>query len=60
MRRSIVAAVDIPEGVKIERWMLAYKRPGTAISPARLAEVLGQQAARTIPEDTLIEFEDLR
>src|SRR5208282_950041 len=33
-RRSIVAACVIPQGAVITREMLAFKRPGTGISPA--------------------------
>lgn len=53
-RRSIVAAVDISEGIEITREMLTFKRPGTGISPKDINLVLGKKAAVDISEDTLI------
>lgn len=53
-RKSIVAVVDIPRGTVIAREMLAAKRPGTGMSPARMEEVLGRTAATDIIADTLV------
>lgn len=53
-RRSIVAACNIPEGTCIERDMLAFKRPGTGISPSRIDEVIGARAASDIMEDAVL------
>lgn len=53
-RRSIVAAVDIPAGVKITREMLTFKRPGTGISPQNINEVLDKVAIIDIAEDTIL------
>ncbi len=53
-RRSIVSAVDIPEGAVITEDMLTFKRPGTGISPARIAEILGRTATVMIEEDTIM------
>jgi sialic acid synthase SpsE len=58
-RRSIVALVDIPRGETIKRDNITFKRPGTGISPALLETVLGRTAKRDIPEDALIEWEDV-
>ena len=58
-RRSIVARTTIASGTPIVPDLLAYKRPGTGIPPSRLGDVLGRRATRTIPADTLIQFEDL-
>lgn len=58
-RRSIVARSTIPSGTPIAQDLLAYKRPGTGIPPSRLADVIGRRTTRTIPADTLIQFEDL-
>jgi N-acetylneuraminate synthase len=58
-RRSIVAARTIPAGVVITREMLAYKRPGTGISPAQWKNLLSKRAVREIQFDTLIAMKDL-
>lgn len=58
-RRSIVARSTIPSGTPIAPDLLAYKRPGTGIPPSRLGDVIGRRTTRTIPADTLIQFEDL-
>lgn len=56
-RRSIVSAIDIPEGAIIAREMLTFKRPGTGISPQNMDKVVGRVAAKHIPEDTTIKTE---
>ena len=38
---------------------LSVKRPGTGISPAMLAQVVGRSAAQDIPSDTVITVEML-
>lgn len=58
-RRSIVAACTIPSGATVTREMLAFKRPGTGISPAQWKTVIGKRAVREIPADTLINLKDL-
>ncbi|MFQ5767507.1 MAG: N-acetylneuraminate synthase family protein [Acidobacteriota bacterium] len=58
-RRSIVAARDIPAGAVLNREMLAFKRPGSGISPGDLAWVIGRQTTRPLPEDTVITQRDL-
>lgn len=58
-RRSIVAACAIPVGTTITREMLAFKRPGTGISPAQWRTVIGKRTVREIPSDTLINLKDL-
>ena len=59
MRRSIIAASDIPAGKIIEERDLSAKRPGTGISPDRAAELIGKKAVRDIEADTLISFDDI-
>ncbi len=59
-RKSIVAARAIRGGTRITADMLALKRPGTGLPPDALELVVGQTAAREIPEDTLVEWEMLR
>jgi N-acetylneuraminate synthase/N,N'-diacetyllegionaminate synthase len=58
-RRSIVAACTIPQGTVITREMLAFKRPGTGISPGEWKNLLGKRTVREIPFDTLIAIGDL-
>lgn len=53
-RKSIVAVTDIPAGTAIDVGMLAMKRPGTGISPARLQELIGRRAAVDIAADTVL------
>ncbi|HEY3974982.1 MAG TPA: N-acetylneuraminate synthase [Candidatus Sulfotelmatobacter sp.] len=58
-RRSIVAARTIARGEVITREMLAFKRPGTGISPADWKKIVGRSAAREICFDTPIAAGDL-
>lgn len=53
-RRSIVAAVDIPQGMIITAPMLTFKRPGTGISPMYLEEVIGKKAKSAIGADVTL------
>lgn len=57
-RRSIVAAVNIPQGVRITREMLTFKRPGNGISPQNISTIIGHKANVDILKDTII-FEDM-
>lgn len=59
-RRSIVAAVDIPIGVKITKDMLTFKRPGTGISPSEISSVIGKVTKKYIKEDEIIHKETFR
>jgi N,N'-diacetyllegionaminate synthase len=57
--KSVVTVAAVPEGAVIERSMVATKRPGDGIPAARLDDVVGRRAARTIDADRLVEEEDL-
>jgi N-acetylneuraminate synthase/N,N'-diacetyllegionaminate synthase len=59
-RRSIVAACNIPAGAVIGRDMLAFKRPGTGLSPGEWKSIVGKKAVREIPSDTLIRIGDVQ
>ena len=59
MRRSLIAAVDIPAGHIIEESDLYAKRPGTGISPDKENLVIGKTAKDDIEADTLIQMENL-
>ncbi len=56
-RRSIVAKVDISKGTAITMDMLAFKRPGTGLSPKNASLVIGKTAKRIIYKDDMIKTE---
>ena len=56
-RRSIVATQTIAAGQVVERNMIAMKRPGTGIPPARLDSVVGRKTRVEILAGTLLEME---
>jgi N-acetylneuraminate synthase/N,N'-diacetyllegionaminate synthase len=59
--KSIVAARDLSVGEVIGEADLAFKRPGTGLSPNRVDEILGRALGRDIAADdflTLDAFED--
>ena len=60
IRKSIVAKVDIKKGDIIKESDIAFKRPGTGISPSQVDEVIGKSAVNDIPKDTLINFEIIK
>jgi N,N'-diacetyllegionaminate synthase len=51
-RKSLVAARDLPAGVTVGHGDIAILRPGTGLSPARLADVVGRRTARPIEAET--------
>lgn len=55
-RKSIVANVDIPAGVRIERSMLAMRRPGTGMPAKLISLVAGRMARTAISEGTTLEW----
>ncbi len=59
MRRSIVAAGEIPAGTVLTREMFRFKRPATGIAPARLGELVGRKARRTIAPDAMLSWADV-
>ncbi len=54
-RRSIVARREIPKGTLITEDMIAFKRPGTGISPSEIGQIIGKKAGKSILEDEIIE-----
>jgi len=56
-RRSIVAAVDIEKGERIERNKIAMKRPGTGISPTMLDVIVGRRAQADIQTDEILSWD---
>ena len=59
MRRSVGAAVDIPEGVPVLREWLTYLRPAWGLPPEKLDTVVGKPLRRAVPAGDLIRAEDL-
>jgi N,N'-diacetyllegionaminate synthase len=54
VRRSLVAACDIPAGVEVSMEMVAIKRPGSGLPPAMLEYVLGRKTRQAIPMGSLL------
>jgi sialic acid synthase SpsE len=59
MRRSIVAAADLPAGTELGRKHLAFKRPGTGLSPKRVDEVLGRRLEAALKADEPLSLDHL-
>lgn len=57
--RSLVSTRPIQAGTTIDQDMIWSKRPGTGIPSHRMDAVIGMRAARDIPANTLIAWEDL-
>jgi N-acetylneuraminate synthase len=52
--KSVVTVTDIAAGTRIERAMLAAKKPGTGIPAARIDDVVGRSARGAIAADTVV------
>lgn len=59
-RRSVVAAVNIPEGATIAREMLCLKRPGTGIPPCEMDRLIGRRTQRGFRADEQLQWADVR
>jgi len=57
VRRSIVAAEDIPSGTRIREEALAIMRPGTGMTPAKRQQLVGRRTKIDIAAGTLISME---
>lgn len=57
--RSLVTAMPIPMGTRIERQHIVTKRPGTGIPSADYRRVLGRVAARDLAPNRLLAWSDL-
>jgi N,N'-diacetyllegionaminate synthase len=57
-RKSIHAAINIPQGTKLESRHLVMKRPGNGISPMDIDLVIGRTLNKAIPADTKLAWED--
>ena len=58
-RRSIVSAKNIPKYSVLTKEMLTVKRPGTGISPRFFEQLIGKKITKDIPEDQVIQWEDI-
>lgn len=58
-RRSLVAAVDIPEGCVLHDAHLQLRRPGTGLAPEMRPFIVGRTARALIRKGTVIGFEML-
>ncbi len=59
LRKSLVAARDLPSGTVVERDMVRAKGPGKGLSPQRLQELVGTRLDRAIEEDEYFTEGDL-
>lgn len=59
-RRSIVSARPIKKGTIINDGDIDFRRPGTGLEPSFSHFIIGQAAARDIPEDTLLSLADIK
>jgi len=53
-QKSIVTVRNIAKGDVITREALGFRKPGTGLAPARLAEVVGRRAGRELPAGTML------
>jgi N,N'-diacetyllegionaminate synthase len=53
-RKSVVASRDLPPHHILSRQDIAFKRPGTGISPVEINNVLGRVLKKSIKQDELI------
>lgn len=58
-RRSIVLTRNLKSGHKITQEDLVAKRPGTGISPMSWDDVIGKSVIRDLPEDHILNWDDL-
>lgn len=59
-RRSLTAAVTLPQNTTIQLEHIAIKRPGTGIPPKYLNEIVGSKTTETISADELISWKKIR
>ena len=59
-RRSIVASDGMQKGTIITNDKIAFKRPGTGISPRDVDKVLGMKLEKSVEADEVIEWTDLK
>lgn len=58
-RKSIILNDDVSKGMKIEKKMLAIKRPGTGIAPKYINKVIGRKVNQDLNKNTVLKWEHL-
>ena len=58
-QKSVVAATDIPSGTVLNADMFAYKKPGSGISAADYASLVGKKTKTIIAKDEFIQLTQL-
>lgn len=58
-RRSLVTARPVAAGTTLADEHLTWKRPGGGISPADIDSVIGRKAARDLPADAVLTWQDV-
>ena len=56
VRKSVVAARDLPAGTRLTSDDLALKRPGGGLSPAALEGILGRTTRRNVAAEELLDW----
>lgn len=59
VRKSLIAAHDIPAGKKITVDDVAIKRPGTGIPPKEIERILNRSMKKKILKDSVLRWEDI-
>lgn len=59
IRRSVVAAKDIPKNTIISSGHVTTKRPGTGISPDLISTIIGTRTKRNIKKDEMLTWDDV-
>ena len=58
-RRSLVAAVDLPEGLLLDEAHIAVKRPGTGLPPGMRPHLLNRRLRRPVVAGSLLTLDDI-
>jgi N,N'-diacetyllegionaminate synthase len=59
VRKSLVAATDIPAGTVLTDPLIAVRRPGSGLSPEKKKEIIGKRLKVALPAGTLLRLEML-
>jgi N-acetylneuraminate synthase len=57
--RSLVARCDLAAGTRLSEEHLAIKKPGTGLSPDRLAEIVGHKLVHDVVADQVLTADDI-
>jgi N-acetylneuraminate synthase len=58
-QKSVTTRREIAAGTTITRDMLGIRKPGTGVPAARLDQIVGRKATRSIPADHVIRWNDI-